>query len=427
MSEDLKNLVQQMCQKVNADVLEVYEVFKDYFGEDRVDLQPYINLEWVESRRDLRLSDHLTKSNVLCSRYFASLSEVQQDIVKTLLENNALRCKLLEDEAVTSYFLPILLQKAAVDGVNKILIHWPEVEVRNEHDDTVIVEELYARVLVNYEGKITGTFGLNRTKYAISHLMADYMHSHIPGVNTDNLSSFLTPCLGRGPINETIMSLVREKDLMFWQLFCRELDVYVTVESIAGVPYRRMKSINGQEQLVDYDNQLHLTSRFARMYDPDDYIIKSLLKYILSKNILKYNFSNGTFGIGMPYKECVLNISNAAIEYINTRTNLSKEEAMEYFDKVIIKDGKLMKPYNRYNRSRDAYFRLKNRDCFVFKGEMLKFDVYDDAENTNDMNVVYILKREFISAILCSIITFLNINYGRNKKEIGVNKESVIL
>ena len=74
MSEDLKNLVQQMCQKVNADVLEVYEVFKDYFGEDRVDLQPYINLEWVESRRDLRLSDHLTKSNVLCSRYFASLS-----------------------------------------------------------------------------------------------------------------------------------------------------------------------------------------------------------------------------------------------------------------------------------------------------------------------------------------------------------------
>ena len=93
----------------------------------------------------------------------------------------------------------------------------------------------------------------------------------------------------------------------------------------------------------------------------------------------------------------------------------------------IIKDGKLMKPYNRYSRSRNAYFRLKNRDCFVFKGEMLKFNVYDDTENNNDMNVVYILKREFISAILCSIITFLNINYGRDKKEIGTNQESVIL
>lgn len=427
MSEDLKNLIQKMCQEVNTDVLEVYEVFKDFFGEDRVDLQPYIGLDWIEQHRHDRLSGYITRDYVLHSSQFNALDDVKKDLVRSLLNNNALQCKLLEDETVTSYFLPILLYRVAEAGNNKILVHWPEVQVTNEYDDTVKVEELYARIIVNHKGKIEGTFGLNRTKYPVSHLMADYMHSHIPGVNTGNLSNFLNPCLGRGPINDTIMSLVRDKDLLIWQLFCRELDVYVTVESISGVPYRRMKSINGQDNLREYNRSLGVTGYYAKIYDSSTYIIKPFIKYLLSKNILKYNFNDGNFGIGMPYKECVLSISNAMIEFINTRTNLTQEEALEYFDKVIIENNRFMVPYNVHDRNKEAFLRLKGRDCFKFKGNMLKFDVYDDSNNTQDTNRVYLLKHEFISAILCSIISFLNINYGRSKEEIGTNQESVIL
>jgi hypothetical protein len=428
MSEELKKLIQRVCQEVNANVLEVFEVFKEFFGEDRVDLQPYITPDLVENYRHHKWSSHITKNGILSSNYFNTLDDVKKDIIHSLLDNDALQCEILEDETVASYFLPILLSVIARTETSKILVYWPEVKVTNEYNDSVKVEDLYARILITIDGKISGTFGLNRTKYPVSHLMSDYMHSHIPGVNTNNLSQFLAPCLGSGPINNTIMSLVRENDLLFWQLFCRELDVYVTVESIAGVPYRRMKSINSRESLRDYRHSLSIQGHFISLCDSDSYLFKPFIKYLLSKNILKYNFNNGNFGIGMPYKECVLSISNAMIEFINTKTELCSESALSYFDEVIIENNKFKIPYNsRGTRTKNYYLGLTGSDCFVFKGKMLKFDVYNDTENNQNTNRVYILKHQYISAILCSIIVFLNINYGRSKEEIGINQESIIL
>ena len=56
-----------------------------------------------------------------------------------------------------------------------------------------------------------------------------------------------TPCTGRGPINSTLSTLAIGYDEAIWQLLCLELDRYVRVESIDGVPHYRLENIPAPE------------------------------------------------------------------------------------------------------------------------------------------------------------------------------------
>ena len=67
--------------------------------------------------------------------------------------------------------------------------------------------------------------------------------SHVHGIPFNRFTDFKSPCLGSGPIKSTVATLALGYDEAIRQLFCLELDKYVRVESIAGIPYRYLEKI----------------------------------------------------------------------------------------------------------------------------------------------------------------------------------------
>lgn len=103
----------------------ILEIFSDYFGEDKVDMQGFCSKEGF------------------CKN-------------KSLGGNNI--------DAITRL------------GGIFILVWFPQVKVTNEHNKSVDIQDLYAKVKINTEGQLIGKFYLNRATYPVEHMMAEYMH-----------------------------------------------------------------------------------------------------------------------------------------------------------------------------------------------------------------------------------------------------------
>lgn len=218
--------INELRQKLSTDVLNVYEVFKNYFGEENVDLQ------------DIPDEERVVDMIYACT-----------DI--TNIE--------------TSF--PIEISDADYDSIASrfrsakpfILVHWPTVTVTNEYNRSITIKDLYAKIKLDCEGRIPTEnrgFLLNRATYSVEQWVSSYMHSHIAQIPKDNLERFQEPCLGSGPIIDTINSLKADItegfDEIRWMLFCEELSRYVTVESIAGVPYNHLENVGMGTILSEY-------------------------------------------------------------------------------------------------------------------------------------------------------------------------------
>lgn len=160
--------------------LKVYDIFKEYYGEDKVDIQGLPTYS----------------------------EEINKDTINTF-----------------------------------ILVYFPEVKVTNEENKSIIIKELYVKVRINKKGKLKETFTFNRAKYTVQEWESNYIHSHARTIYKTNPDIFSTVCTGSGPINNTINSLKLNYNEDLWKLFCLELDRYTQVESLEGIPYNRLENI----------------------------------------------------------------------------------------------------------------------------------------------------------------------------------------
>lgn len=437
----IKNLYYQAFKNI----LDVYEIFKDYFDEERVDLQDIISIDtFSEYISNTEYSEYLSKSFIVDSPLFKSYEDEIKIIIKALLEEGALKSKIATDYTVFRFLYPFLYDRIPLRRVTaSIIVHFPEVRVTNENDKYVDIKDLYARVKVTHNGNIVGTFGLNRTNYPVSHLMADYMHSHIPGLNLNSPKSFLNPCLGSGPINDTILTLVGNADLSMWMLFCRELDMYVTVESLSGIPYRHLERITGTRKLKKCSSVFRptfpnypITSTIALSSDE----ISNFIKYVIDKNVIKFTYSNGSYNLAMSYLNYILSISNSFIEYVNTKLERTPE-VLERFTQESLYRNNILIPHAIINNSlheftssvsNTNYMEYNGRESITFKGNTLKLYIYDDSQSENSNNEVLILNKDFCHCLLFHILTYLNIKHGKinnsqSNPETGSFKECIIL
>ena len=180
--------------------LKVYEIFKDFFGENLVDLQGFPDL---------------------------------------IPESPA-----LGESGYSGY----------------IIVRFPHVTVTNEHERSVDIREVYVKLKIDHTGSLIGKFQLSRAHFPMSHIRSNYAHSHIPGIPSLD-SPFLDPCLGSGPINNTINSLNVDFDEDLWNLFCLELQKYVGTESVSGVPYRYLEHI-GVDRFSSSVNTFNICFKF---------------------------------------------------------------------------------------------------------------------------------------------------------------------
>lgn len=384
-------------------VYDVYEIFKEFFGEDRVDLQ---NVPQFEN-----LHQHSSKLEI--SR---SLSEIEKS-------SNAYN------------ILPF------------ILIYYDKVTIKNEFDASRELTKLYVKVTIDFEGRIFGKFSMNRAEYTYKEYISNYMHSHISCIPLGNLRQFQSPCTGNGPINRTICSLAREYNEDIWRLFCVEVDKFVTVESIAGTPYHKLEQVgmssSSNSYYTDYTNvdstDIAQICLFKHITQHGQEAINSFIEYLIKNAGLKYKYSNGYYIAGTP-KEIHLKISNNFIKWFNVK-KAEKSPMLDFglpdllahgiLVKAIYEDGhfKIMRGSQRCTTNVSAY---EGRDVCTFKGNNITVHFINDINTSESLeDSIYLLSNRFTGAIVRLLQNVLNYAYGNNefeREESGdtrINKENI--
>ena len=412
--ELIEERIEELYNSLMDKPLRVLGIFNDFFGEDKVDMQGYWSLDKFKSWMNIApLSTYIPDGNIVsmgrndCSIYetqaITDLPEDQVEKVANVLTDNRVKERI---------------GNAKFNGIF-ILVHFPHVRVTNEHDRFVDINHLWAKVKVMYNGTLNGGFTLNRSEYTLLHIRSGYMHSHVSNIPINDFTKFQNPCTGSGPINGTISALNRDYDVDMWNMFCLELSKYVTVESVAGVPYHHLERLgtSGMEAGID---------RFITYLSPNYYggalapgKFREFVRYFINSKKLKFNYVNGSYSIGMSLIEFIVLISNEFIKWYNDQFN--KDELTTKFADLksfgilmecIIDNGKIY--YDGGRNNVNSYAQYIGKKVCVFKGKEITVDITDIAEVRNE-NKSIILDTRTALYILTAILTVLNYRYGRNK------------
>lgn len=179
MSEEITNKVKELYDNIMYFPNKVLSIFNDFFGEQRVDMQGFWSFdEFLRSMSENKFSSFFSnKGAVLSSPEFRSASKENKAIIEDMLDNGALDNTVTSDEALATYFLPIMattVLQTAPQGF--ILVHFPHVRVTNENNRFVDINNLWVKVGIRASGAGIGYFTMNRSEYELSHMKADYLH-----------------------------------------------------------------------------------------------------------------------------------------------------------------------------------------------------------------------------------------------------------
>ena len=388
--------IDELRHKIFQKVYDVYEIFQNFFGEQYVDLQGIPDDESVV--------DAIYASTDIGNIESAFPIEVSDE-------------DFIAITARFSRLYPI------------ILIWWPRVTVTNENDRSIKIQDLYAMVKVAINGTIPYEFRgfqLIRTTFPEVQYNSGYVHSHVP--HFYGTPSWENPCLGSGPINHTIADLRNDYEETLWMLFCQELSLYVTVESLRGGPYIRMETVGSGSEYMEYAgyNFYSIDERTLGRYC--GYIdaelasfkkkIKKFILYYLKNGHLCFNFKNNSFTSGLPYFDYIIDVSNAFIEFFNkegTEEERNRLYNREFLKKVFISDGK----FRRNERSYAAdYTENEGREILTFKGEVKTLHIERDSESPVEESII--IAHEVAMFVLASILRIINYRYRNEyRKSIG--------
>ena len=138
--EAIEKQYDECISRVNA----VYSIFQNFFGEERTDLQG------VKTRAEvLNILKHKVVGNIInwgntnltreeWKKYEASyLSELPQDELDYIFAHNN-------------------IVKLLITGPKPFILVWfPHVTVTNEHDRSTEIDNLYAKIVLEYDGTIS--------------------------------------------------------------------------------------------------------------------------------------------------------------------------------------------------------------------------------------------------------------------------------
>lgn len=303
-----------------------------------------------------------------------------------------------------------------------ILIHFPKVKVTNEHDRSVDITHLWVKVELLLDGTINGYFQMMRSELTLEQFTSGYSHSHIHYISADNFDSWSDPCLGSGPIRNTIASLATQFSEEMWSLFCLELSKYVTVESLAGVPYMYLERIgvgdNRITRLIKFP--LNYAVRYLSSFEP--YIV-AFIPFILKKRPFGFSFFNDSYGIAMSDRDLFITLSNLFIEWYNSLPAERQTPREELFLGEILFKGKCIgnKLYyicdSNYNAEAN-YNRLIGRSLFRFKNKTITFNITNMVKTVDDdPNAAIFLSEAMVAAIVDRILRTINNKYGQSSTE----------
>ena len=324
-------------------------------------------------------------------------------------------------EIFQNYFSPEFVDLQEASGMNHwIMVWWPLVTVTNDNGRSIVIKDLYARILVTPEGKIPYEFRgfqLNKTTFSYDQWTSGYVHSHVPSLYyRRGKPEFADPCLGTGPINNTIMDLKNNYEEAVWMLFCRELSLYVTVESLRGGPYIKLetvgatKRLSGFERFTEVDSIPYIHYRNWTSEEALKTFLKEFTLWYLQNGHLKFNYRQERFRCGLPYYDFMIDISNSFIEWYNMFGNRDVLQRL-YEDgtlmSVRVSQGKF---YKSAQENRTNHFSVEGASMFMFKGEQKHLHI-ESPTSEGEGTVTTILHHEIAMYILGRILQIINYRY----------------
>lgn len=379
MQYTVNQLYELFYQKIN----DVHDIFKGFFGEEYVDLQGALRAEQ-------------------CKRRIKTFIQRRCDLTDEDLENG---CEIPDDIIEN-------LKRSFEDKKASIYVWWPRVKVINEYNKFIYIQDLYAKIDICYDGTIpyeNSGFLLNRATYSKEQFLSNYMHSHIQKIPKENFSCFMRPCLGRGPIGSTITTLKNEYSEEYWMLFCQELSMYVTVESIEGGPWNRLENVGNNKRdnsHIGYCLERGNRYSFTKLFPVEK--LRDFITYYLEHGHLSLSYKNGRYTYGMPYYEYIIDISNAFIDFYNQNL-YSRPSNYLYGDllsSVQVSNGVFYQITEAFSQNMDRY---KGQYVLTFKGKRIDLSITDSAKNEATHTTV--LNNSLAMYILNNILRIINFRY----------------
>ena len=389
---------------------EIFQIFKDFYGEDKVDIQLNISFDnFVKS-----LSDTLHR-NLVDDGYYKTLSDCSIRTIKDLIaryknDKNVYINKYINIESVCIY----------------ILVYFPKITVTNEYDESIDIEEVYIRVPIRLSGRMDSSFEIIRTKYSYIQYESGYMHSHAHSGISKTSRDWRSMCLGSGPLVTTTHTLRNSYDLDIWRLFCIELDEYLKVESVSGVPYIRMNRVGNNDNLYNYNITDNGYYNIQYTIHNCSYLFKDFLKFFIQKicsNDYYFSFRDKDIHLAISNEQFAIIISRYFIEYCNCMrkiTDINIDSIISCFMVKVQRDVSGTLKYSIQSNSSN-YINESQSDtkALTFKGQD-KYVKIDTKVETSQNKEIYLLNPDLVSKALNYLLKV--INYG-NTEEFTTNSK----
>lgn len=405
----MDKLIERKIEEIYSTLMnkpnQVLDIFNDFFEETKVDMQGFMDMDtfksWIDttpifayiSRKSLKLIEEADKDYDIEK----PLTGLEGDILTSLLNSTS----LIDDIRIREF------------ESGFILVHFPHVRITNEHNRYVDIKDLYAKIKVSSSGTLNGGFALNRANYSYLHISNNYMHSHIGNIPFRDFTEFRNPCLGSGPIKDTITNLNIKFDPDIWKLFCLELSKYVEVESISGGPYHRLENLRSSNSLAPNDFSAHnIWNHRARNYS----VIRDFTTHFIKSGKLKFDYKNKSYSIGMPFTEYIITISNEFINWYNIQYNkeiythtFSDLKNLDILRRCIIANNQIYLFDSRFNTER--YKQYIGKKVCTFKGKDVLISIDDILDDYSNESII--LNIDLALFILTKILYVINYKYGK--------------
>jgi len=404
----MKYTLEELRKEVFKDVYNVYEVFQNFFGEEFVDLQ------FIDSIEDIPFTDEHLILNV---------------VLETLNKTDVTDSELAEVKELVKKWIPT------------IYVWWPTVTITNEHNRSVRIQDLYAKIALSLDGTIPyehGGFKLLRSTFSYVQFKEGYVHSHLPRLHHSDINEvrrWEIPCLGSGPIRQTILDLHNNNEEALWMLFCQELSLYVTVESLTGGPYCRLEEIGVGTNSADYAGyskealpKLKNIIRRWYSFDPDflTELIKNFTTYYIEKGHLSFSYTDNAFVPGMSFYDFTIDISNSFIEWYNSLAEKPMTKDALFDHHILISATTANRKFYtaRNNTANIDISRYEGTPLFTFKGKQISLHINNvTAEGTH--NQIILLNHLIADFIIKNILKVINYRYeNRHNRNQGTGEDT---
>lgn len=405
--EDTKTEFGKIFNKCIKPVLEVYEVFKEHFGEKNVDIQKLNSFEtfWENNKDSLMEIIPLKKD-----------FHVTEELAAKLQECSKLTIQNMDAEYLQYYDVERKLLQTYQPW---ILVHWDKVTVTNENDKSVEIQDLFARIKIDLNGYICGNPYFLRSTYTETQWKSNYMHSHIKYIMRDSPETWRDSCLGSGPIKDTILKLTSSMDLDWWRLFCLELDKYVHVESLDGTPYMYLEQIGSHngERVINYTYSfVHknfsdaISSVARRVLSTEEW--SKFFKYVVTTTEFKFNYT-GSYSLAITLPQFAIFISDKFIEWYNkTFTEDSQHSTAYLLDKEVLFAGVWYRNGLHVQMQNRTYYDFRkiereHTSLLKFKRQMIGLKFINEHEDSEG-SISHLLAPSIVGWLYCQIEKIVN-------------------